>query len=214
MTSTTYFARRDQLEQYFDRTAVEMWKRMTSDAPLSRRPRDRARRARRDARDHSRLAAARPSGGSRSRRRLRDRRARVRTRQARRDGRRCRRLANSGRTRAGKSAISTGRGAATFAVGDMLDSSLGEFDYVVAMDSLIHYEGRGHRAHRVDASHADAIRDRLHRGASHTGATVMHALGKAFPPRQSRSIDSPDLNACPQAISRTTGSSPAGASVG
>ena len=36
MTSTTYFARRDQLERYFDRTAVEMWKRMTSDAPLSR----------------------------------------------------------------------------------------------------------------------------------------------------------------------------------
>ena len=36
MTSATYFARRDQLEHYFDRTAVEMWKRMTSDAPLSR----------------------------------------------------------------------------------------------------------------------------------------------------------------------------------
>ena len=36
MTSATYSARRDQLERYFDRTAVEVWKRMTSDEPLSR----------------------------------------------------------------------------------------------------------------------------------------------------------------------------------
>ena len=28
----------------------------------------------------------------------------------------------------------------TFALGDMLDPELGSFDYVVAMDSLIHYE--------------------------------------------------------------------------
>ena len=78
MTSATYSARRDQLERYFDRTAVEVWKRMTSDAPLSR-----VRATVRAGRDAMRVTLldwlpARPSGRSRSRRRLRDRRARVR----------------------------------------------------------------------------------------------------------------------------------------
>ena len=36
MTSATYIARRGELETYFDRTAVEAWKRLTSDAPVSR----------------------------------------------------------------------------------------------------------------------------------------------------------------------------------
>ncbi len=36
MTSATYIARRDELERYFDRTAVEAWTRLTSDAPVSR----------------------------------------------------------------------------------------------------------------------------------------------------------------------------------
>src|ERR1700754_2576444 len=33
---TTYDLRRTQLETYFDRTAVEAWSRLTSDAPVSR----------------------------------------------------------------------------------------------------------------------------------------------------------------------------------
>ena len=36
MPSTTYIERRGELETYFDRTAVEAWKRLTSDAPVSR----------------------------------------------------------------------------------------------------------------------------------------------------------------------------------
>jgi magnesium-protoporphyrin O-methyltransferase len=36
MPTLTYKARRGQLETYFDRTAVEAWKRLTSDAPLGR----------------------------------------------------------------------------------------------------------------------------------------------------------------------------------
>ena len=35
MTSATYQTRRAELETYFDRTAVEAWKRFNSDAPLS-----------------------------------------------------------------------------------------------------------------------------------------------------------------------------------
>ena len=34
-----------------------------------------------------------------------------------------------------------GQGSITFHVGDMLDATLGEFDHVVAMDSVIHYRG-------------------------------------------------------------------------
>ena len=36
MTTPSYVARRGELETYFDRTAVEAWKRLTSDAPVSR----------------------------------------------------------------------------------------------------------------------------------------------------------------------------------
>ena len=35
MPTASYAARRSQLETYFDRTAVEAWKRLTSDAPVS-----------------------------------------------------------------------------------------------------------------------------------------------------------------------------------
>jgi magnesium-protoporphyrin O-methyltransferase len=34
-SSTTYLTRRGELETYFDRTAAEAWKRLTSDAPVS-----------------------------------------------------------------------------------------------------------------------------------------------------------------------------------
>ena len=35
MQTETYLARRGQLETYFDRTAADAWKRLTSDAPVS-----------------------------------------------------------------------------------------------------------------------------------------------------------------------------------
>ena len=36
MLSVSYLARRHQVENYFDRTAVEAWSRLTSDAPVGR----------------------------------------------------------------------------------------------------------------------------------------------------------------------------------
>ena len=36
MQTPSYIARRGQLETYFDRTAVEAWSRLTSDAPVSK----------------------------------------------------------------------------------------------------------------------------------------------------------------------------------
>jgi magnesium-protoporphyrin O-methyltransferase len=181
MTSTTYFARRDQLEQYFDRTAVEMWKRMTSDAPLSR-----VRATVRAGREAMRatildwlpldLQGARVLDAGCG------------------TGALAFELAKRGATVVGvdvsptlvglaqeRAPISAGRGAATFAVGDMLDSALGEFDYVVAMDSLIHYQGAD--IARIVSTLATRTRSAIvFTVAPRTPAlTVMHALGRLFP---------------------------------
>jgi magnesium-protoporphyrin O-methyltransferase len=63
----------------------------------------------------------------------------------------------------------------------MLDSSLGEFDYVVAMDSLIHYEGED--IARVVSTLAARTRSAIvFTVAPRTPAlTVMHAVGRLFP---------------------------------
>jgi magnesium-protoporphyrin O-methyltransferase len=68
-----------------------------------------------------------------------------------------------------------------FHAGDMLDPALGEFDHVVGMDSLIHYEP----ADVVRALGALAPRTRhsmLFTFAPRTRAlAAMHAVGKLFP---------------------------------
>jgi magnesium-protoporphyrin O-methyltransferase len=63
----------------------------------------------------------------------------------------------------------------------MLDPALGRFDHVVAMDSLIHYEG-------IDIARAlAALAARTRRSIAFTIAprtpalTVMHAVGRLFP---------------------------------
>ena len=62
----------------------------------------------------------------------------------------------------------------------MLDPALGEFDFVVAMDSLIHYEGATSRACVGSAQRTrPAI---LFTVAPRTPAlTLMHAVGRLFP---------------------------------
>ncbi len=141
MPTHTYIERRGQLENYFDRTAVEAWKRLTSDAPVGR-----IRATVRAGRDRMRatLLAWLPAdlhGPPHPRRRLRHRRAGGRSGAARRARRRHRPLADAGRAwRASAAPADLGHGHVDFRVGDMLDPALGDFDHVVAMDSLIHYE--------------------------------------------------------------------------
>jgi magnesium-protoporphyrin O-methyltransferase len=138
MNANTYDLRRSQLETYFDRTAAEAWSRLTSDQPVSRiRATVRAGRERMrltllnwlptDLRGIRLLDAGCGTGA-------------LAVEAARRGAsvvaidlaptlvelaleRRPRDLA----------------GSVEFRVGDMLDPSLGRFDYAVAMDSLIHY---------------------------------------------------------------------------
>ena len=74
-----------------------------------------------------------------------------------------------------------GVGQATFSVSDMLDPALGSFDYVVAMDSLIHYEGPD----IARVASALAVRTRstiVFTIAPRTPAlSLMHAAGRLFP---------------------------------
>jgi magnesium-protoporphyrin O-methyltransferase len=180
MTSATYFARRDELERYFDRTAVEAWKRMTSDAPLSR-----VRATVRAGRDAMRATILSWLPLDLHGARILD--AGCGT------GALSFELAKRGATVVGVDVSPTlvglarerapagHQGSAMFVVGDMLDPAFGAFDYIVAMDSLIHYEGED-TARLVSTLSARTRRAIVFTHAPRTPAlTAMHALGKLFP---------------------------------
>ena len=134
--STEYLTRRTEIENYFDRTAVKAWERLTSDAPVSGvRARVRA------GRDEMRktLLSYLP------------------------DDLRGLRILDAGCGTGALAVAAAERGASVTAIdlspqlvdvardrlppnldvnflsGDLLDPKLGSFDYVVAMDSIIHY---------------------------------------------------------------------------
>ncbi|GLI94840.1 magnesium protoporphyrin IX methyltransferase [Methylocystis echinoides] len=181
MTTPSYVARRGELEAYFDRTAVEAWKRLTSDAPVNR-----IRATVRAGRDsmRNRLLSWLPQD-------LRGMR-----------------LLDAGcgtgalaieAARRGADVVAVdisptliglaqerapsdlGEGRVTFMVGDLLDPAFGHFDHVVAMDSLIHYDGAdiartlAALAPRVGGSLVFTIAPRT------PALTVMHAMGQFFP---------------------------------
>ena len=139
MSSASYRARRSELQTYFDRTAVEAWARLTSTAPVSR-----IRATVRAGRDRMRdtLLGMLPDdlGGNR----VLD--AGCGT------GALAVQAAHPGASVVAVDISPTlvglaqerlpeliGGGRIAFSVGDMFDAQLGEFDHVVAMDSLIHY---------------------------------------------------------------------------
>jgi magnesium-protoporphyrin O-methyltransferase len=189
-----YTARRGEIATYFDATAVDAWAQLTSDAPVSR-----IRQTVRQGRDRMRdiLLSWLPqdlSGAT---------------------------LLDAGCGTGALSVAAAGRGAEVtgvdlaanlvalaqdrtppglaggvqFRAGDMSDQSLGVFDYVVAMDSLIHYPQR-------------QILDLLAEIAPRTGRSIlftfaprspalalMHATGRLFP----RSNRSPAIEPITQA---------------
>ncbi len=181
MPTATYADRRGQIETYFDRTAAEAWKRLTSDAPVSG-IRATVRRGREEMRGT--LLSWLPD---------------------RLDGRR---LLDAGCGTGALAVAAAGRGAAVlgvdlsptlialaaerarecplpimpdFRAGDMLDPAHGRFEHAVAMDSLIHYR----------AADAVGVLARLAARTEHSilftfaprtaPLAVMHAVGRLFP---------------------------------
>ena len=181
MRSSSYTARRGELETYFDRTAAEAWKRLTSDAPLNG-IRATVRAGRTEMRDTLLSWLPQDLRGAR--------------------------LLDAGcgtgalaveAARRGASVVAVdisptlvalaeersagrhGAGSVRFLVGDMLDPALGRFDHVVAMDSLIHYraedmaEAVAQLAARADGSVVFTFAPRT------PLLSAMHAAGRLFP---------------------------------
>ncbi len=182
-TGSTYRQRRGQLRTYFDRTAVEAWSRLTSDAPVSR-----IRATVRAGREQMRATLLDWLPADLSGLRLLDAgcgTGMLAVEAARRGADVVAvdlspTLVNLGRERAAREA---GPGRLAFRVGDMLDPELGRFDHVVAMDALIHYR----RADMVLALADLTGRTRgslLFTFAPRTPAlALMHAAGRLFPRR-------------------------------
>lgn len=181
MHTTSYTERRGQLLDYFDRTAVEAWKRLTSDTPVSR-----IRATVRLGRDRMRtlLLGCLPDD-------LRGARildagcgtGALAVEAARRGARVVAidlspTLVALARDRLPSS---LGGGTIDFRVGDMLDPTLGRFDHVVAMDSLIHYAAAD-TVRAVEGLAARTERSVVFTFAPRTPAlAVMHAVGRCFP---------------------------------
>jgi magnesium-protoporphyrin O-methyltransferase len=135
----SYTARRGQLETYFDRTAVDAWARLTTDAPVSR-----IRATVRAGRDAMRAQLLSWLPEDLSGRRILDAgcgTGAFAVEAARRGADviaidLSSTLVSLARERSPRD---LGRGSITFDVGDMLDARFGRFDHVVAMDSLIYH---------------------------------------------------------------------------
>jgi magnesium-protoporphyrin O-methyltransferase len=138
--TATYTSRRSQIEDYFDRTAVQAWEQLTSDAPVGRiRTTVRAGRTKmrgtllswlpEDMRGRRVLDAGCGTGA-------------LAVEAARRGADVVAidlspKLVDLARQRM---PAAFKHGSLDFRSGDMLDTALGNFDHVVAMDSIIHYE--------------------------------------------------------------------------
>jgi magnesium-protoporphyrin O-methyltransferase len=140
MSHVTYQQRRSQIETYFDRTAVQAWARLTSEAPVGR-----VRASVRAGRDRMRATLLSWLPATLQGRRVLD--AGCGT------GALAVEMAHRGAevlaidlsptlvdlARQRQPVIRNG-GTIDFRSGDMLAAELGVFDYVVGMDSVIHYE--------------------------------------------------------------------------
>lgn len=181
MMTEAFAQRRGAIEAYFDRTALDAWKRLTSDAPVGR-----IRATVRAGRDRMRglLLGWLPSD-------LRG--ARVLDAGcgtgsfsydlARRGAKVVgvdvsARLIEIARTRRPRDL--DGR-SVEFRCGDMLDPSLGAFDFVVAMDSLIHYETRDTVAALAMLGGRTASQILTTVAPRTPALAAMHTVGRIFP---------------------------------
>jgi magnesium-protoporphyrin O-methyltransferase len=181
MPTATYQQRRGQIETYFDRTASDAWKRLTSDVPVSG-----IRATVRAGRDEMRRTLLEWLPADLHGRRLLDAgcgTGALAVEAARRGAQVvaidvATSLVDLARER---TPDDLGGGSVEFRVGDMLDPALGAFDHVVGMDSLIHYRAPD----TVGVLAGLAARTRhsvLFTFAPKTvPLAIMHAVGRLFP---------------------------------
>lgn len=181
LMARSYEARRSQIETYFDRTAAETWRRLTSDAPVSG-----IRATVRAGRDRMRAALLARLPADLTGRRLYDAgcgTGALAIEAARRGAEVVAvdispTLVGFARERVPKDLS----GSIDFRSGDML-GAYGRFDHVVAMDSLIHYDlaDMVRMAARLAAMAEESL---LFTFAPRTPAlAAMHAVGRLFPRR-------------------------------
>ena len=187
--ATSYQRRRGQIETYFDRTAVQAWARLTSDAPVSG-----VRAKVRAGRDEMRTTLLGWLPADLTGRRLLDAgcgTGALAVEAARRGAEVVAidlspTLVGLARERlpadiAERNSAGGGSGTIDFRSGDMLDPALGSFDHVVGMDSEIHYDNDD------VISVLAALAERTSRSMVFTFAprtpllTVLIGVGKLFP---------------------------------
>lgn len=189
MNHASYVARRGQIETYFDRTAAKAWEVLTSNAPVGR-IRATVRRGR-DQMRHTllswlpedmigmRLLDAGCGTGALAQEAMK-RGAQVVAIDLSPT------LVNLARERHAQDLLTTPAlnakaGSITFLAGDMLSAEHGEFDYVVCMDSLIHYDTQD-IANAVEALSKRTKRSIVFTFAPHSPLlATMHAMGRMFP---------------------------------
>jgi magnesium-protoporphyrin O-methyltransferase len=140
MLGLSYLERREQLETYFDRTAVDAWKRLTSDAPVGR-----IRATVRAGRDRMRGTLLSWLPDDLTGRRLLDAGCGTGALavEAARRGADVVAVDLSPKLVAlaqERTAHERFKGSIVFKSGDMLHARHGRFDHIVAMDSIIHYD--------------------------------------------------------------------------
>ena len=181
MYSASYTERRGQIEAYFDRTAVDAWSRLTSDAPVGRiRATVRAGRDRMrstilcwlpyDLRGKRVLDAGCGTGA-------------LAVELARRGAEVVAIDLSPTLVGLAQDRMVPGSmpGSVSFVVGDMLGTALGRFDHVVAMDSLIHYRTDDMVQALIGLTDR-AVRSVIFTFAPRTPAlALMHAVGRCFP---------------------------------
>ncbi len=178
MQTTSYLARRGQLETYFDRTAVQAWAKLTSDAPVSG-----IRATVRAGRDRMRATLLGWLPADLHGRRILDAgcgTGALAVEAAQRGAEVVAIDLSATLVKLAQERLPAGL-RIDFRVGDMLDPALGRFDHVVGMDSLIHYPAPD-MARTVAALAERADSSVLFTFAPRTPLlTVMHAAGKLFP---------------------------------
>lgn len=184
MPTATYEARRGQIETYFDRTAADAWRRLTSDAPVGR-----IRATVREGRDRMRATLLGWLPEDLSGRRVLDAgcgTGALAMEAARRGAEVVAvdlspTLVALARERAAALLPPEAAGRLSFRVGDMLAPDVGPVDHVVAMDSLIHYAAPdavrvlSALAARAEASVVFTLAPRT------ALLSAMHAVGRLFP---------------------------------